>query len=317
MSLPDGIAGPLRLGPHHVEELNRMFSEAFTERYHRDGMTGVRVPQLNPAIWRYAIAAAGEGALHWRDSAGHLVAFNLVHVSGIEGWMGPLAVRPDCQGRGLGRAVVTTGIHHLEEKGCRVIGLETMPRTVDNIGFYSKLGFRPGYLTISLSRDVSRSEGAPGEGASDLGDRAEWLPAGKALVDSLVPGLDFEREIRLTLDQSLGDLSVVREGDRWRAFALWHSAPLAAGRSVEELRVLKLVARDRAAFRAVVMATIAAAARRNLSRVGIRCQTAFREAYGDLMALGFRVHWTDLRMVLADRPEQPPLGGVVFSNWEI
>ena len=40
-------------GPHiarldDIEELNVVFSEAFTERYRRDGMVGVRVPNLNP-----------------------------------------------------------------------------------------------------------------------------------------------------------------------------------------------------------------------------------------------------------------------------
>ena len=35
--------------------LNVVFSDAFTERYRRDGMVGVRVPYLNPAVWRYAI----------------------------------------------------------------------------------------------------------------------------------------------------------------------------------------------------------------------------------------------------------------------
>ena len=64
--------------------------------------SGVRVPQLNPLVWRYAIEDAGDGAMVWRDADGHMVAFNMVHRSGTEGWMGPLAVRPDRQGEGLG-----------------------------------------------------------------------------------------------------------------------------------------------------------------------------------------------------------------------
>ena len=31
----------------------------------------------------------------WRDDEGALVAFNIAHQSGTEGWMGPLAVRTD------------------------------------------------------------------------------------------------------------------------------------------------------------------------------------------------------------------------------
>ena len=85
-----------------IDPLNRVFAEAFTDRYSRDGLVGVRVPQLNTLVWRYAIEDAGDGAMVWRDAEGQLVAFNMVHRSGTEGWMGPLAVRPDRQGEGLG-----------------------------------------------------------------------------------------------------------------------------------------------------------------------------------------------------------------------
>jgi hypothetical protein len=71
--LPDReIYGPERPTVRDVDPLNRVFYEAFTDRYRRDGMTGVRVPYLNPAIWRYALEDAGEGAMVWRDPDGEL-----------------------------------------------------------------------------------------------------------------------------------------------------------------------------------------------------------------------------------------------------
>lgn len=317
MPLPNGFQGPLPLAPAHVDELNRVFAESFTDRYHRDGMTGVRVPELNPAVWHYAIRAAGTGAMHWRDRAGRLAAFNLAHVSGAEGWMGPLAVRSDCQRQGLGRAIVTAAIERLVAAGCRTIGLETMPRTVDNIGFYSALGFRPGHLTISMNRDIARNDGTAAERGSELGVVSSWLEPARALAETVAPGADFSGEIALTLERSLGDVTVVRRGGAWAGYALWHSVPLAAGRGVEEIRVLKVVAADPAAFREVISGVIREAAARGLGRIGVRAQTAFRAAYGDLLALGFRVHWTDLRMALLDYPERHPARGVVLSNWEI
>ena len=82
---PEGVSGPHPLDEGRIDELNRVFSDAFTDRYHRDGMTGVRVPRLAEPVWRYAIGAAGEGACCWLDDAGMLAAFNLVHASGSEG----------------------------------------------------------------------------------------------------------------------------------------------------------------------------------------------------------------------------------------
>src|ERR1043166_1593547 len=120
---PDrGLAGPERATRRDIDALNDMFAEAFTERYRRDGMSGVRVPLLNPVIWQYAIADAGDGALLWRDTRGDVIAFNMVHRSGSEGWMGPLAVRTDRQGRGLGATIVRAGLPWLESQGASTIG---------------------------------------------------------------------------------------------------------------------------------------------------------------------------------------------------
>jgi GNAT superfamily N-acetyltransferase len=165
------LLGPERATLEDIEALNRLFADAFTDRYHRDGMTGVRVPFLNPLVWRYAIEDAGEGAMLWRDGEGRLAAFNMVHQSGAEGWMGPLAVRPQLQGSGLGRRIVQAAISWLERRGARIIGLETMPRTVENIGFYSGLGFAPGHLTISMVKELEAGSGpaSPASGCRPKG----------------------------------------------------------------------------------------------------------------------------------------------------
>jgi predicted N-acetyltransferase YhbS len=299
-----------------IDEVNRVFAEAFTDRYLRDGMSGVRVPELHPAIWRYAIATAGEGAMVWRDQSG-VVAFNLAHVNGVEGWMGPLAVRPDRQGRGLGQEIVMAGVAHLERAGCRRIGLETMPRTVENIGFYSRLGFRPGFLTISMVRNPAGASPQPVDRLSQMAPMSVGVARARRLVDRVAPGVDIQREIEVTIAQGLGDLvGVGPRGGDWQGFALWHHAPLSAGRSATELRVLKLVADDSAAFRRVVEAVLAEGARRGVERVAIRCQGGYPDAYGDLLDLGFRVHWTDLRMERAWNGAVRT-GPIVLSNWEI
>jgi hypothetical protein len=51
----------------------------------------------------------------------------------------------------------------------------------------------------------------------------------------------------------------------------------------------------------------------------IRCQGRFDRAFRTLVARGYQVRWTDLRMHLDGYPEPPvpESGGVLFSNWEI
>src|SRR2546426_5793841 len=232
------VHGPERATERDIEGLNRVFADAFTDRYRRDGLVGVRVPHLNPLVWRYALLDAGDGAMVWRDESGHVAAFNIAHRSGTEGWMGPLAVRPDRQGAGAGKTVVQTALDWLIAQGVATLGLETMPRTVDNIGFYSRLGFAPGHLTVTMTHDLSgRGHTAPALLSSQRGAaRDERLAAARRLVDALAAGYDFTREIQLTAELSLGD-TVLVEGGRGRGGGegldppvLGHSAPLPGGR---------------------------------------------------------------------------------------
>ena len=137
-------------------------------------------------------------------------------------------------------------------------------------------------------------------------DLLDHMVAGFALFSSpdreLPPDL---RELALTRDLALGDTTLVRRGRRLVAFALWHSAPLAAGRPRDEVRLLKLAALDLEAFSALLDAVQAAAGGERLRRLSVRCQSAFGDAYAQLIRDGFRVHWTDLRMTLGGYPEAP------------
>jgi GNAT superfamily N-acetyltransferase len=320
------IDQPRRAREDDVDALNRVFADSFTDRYRRDGLVGVRVPKLNPDIWRYALRDAADGALLWCDDKDHILAFNIAHHSGTEGWMGPLAVRTDVQGHGLGRLVVQHAIEWLKARDVTTIGLETMPRTVDNIGFYSQLGFLPGYLTVTA---VGQGAGAGAGGGPDRGryvSVSELSPAdGDAIraacrerLQRSVPGLDFTRELELTQELGIGD-AVVLEGGDVRGFALWHSAALVESRPADELRLLKLYADSPETFEALLAALEDCARRMGLHRVAVRCQTGFHAAYRCLVDRGYRVRWTDLRMTLRDYPAPATSeeGEIVFSNWEI
>jgi len=312
------IEGPHVANLEEIPALNVVFSDAFTERYRRDGMVGVRVPYLNPAVWRYAIEDAAGGAMVWRDARGEIAAFNMVHRSGVEGWMGPLAVRTEYQGSGVGKEIVEQGIAWLKREGATVIGLETMPRTMDNIGFYSALGFLPGRLTITLTLDAASAD-RPAELLGRLGvrDREEAIGEVRSLVDDLAPGYDFTRELELTETLALGDTVLVREGDRIVGMALCHTAPLVEGRTREELRVLKLALADDAMLDVMLRALCDFAKRSGTRRVAVRVQGEYLGLYRTMVAAGGRVRWTDLRMALGGHEERKDARGTVLSNWEI
>jgi GNAT superfamily N-acetyltransferase len=296
-----------------------VFSDAFTERYRRDGMVGVRVPALNPQIWRYAIEDALDGAMLWRGERGEIVAFNVAHRSGVEGWMGPLAVRPEWQGHGLGKEVVRAGIDWLRRHGATVIGLETMPRTMDNIGFYSGLGFLPGRLTLTVTLDATARPAPAGAARPPRGRRARRgarrLPRARRRAPArarLHARAGAHRAPRARRHRA-----APRRGGALTGFALCHTVPLVEGRVREELRVLKLVAARETELPALARAVADFARRSGTRRAAFRVQGEYGGAYRALMALRGRVRWTDLRMTLDGFAEPVASEGVVLSNWEI
>src|SRR5713226_8064677 len=213
--LPERVVyGPEPAGERDIDELNRVFADAFTDRYRRDGLVGVRVPHLNPQVWHYALLDAGAGAMLWRDEAEHVVAFNIAHQSGAEGWMGPLAVRPDRQGTGVGKTVVRTALDWLIEQGVATLGLETMPRTVENIGFYSRLGFTPGHLTVTLTGEAMTNVRSLRQRFVRLGElsesqRQDLLRGCAERLRRSAPGCDYTREHELTHELAIGDTVVI------------------------------------------------------------------------------------------------------------
>jgi hypothetical protein len=193
-----------------------------------------------------------------------------------------------------------------------------MPRTMDNIGFYSGLGFIPGKLTITLTLDAASSDRAPELlGRMSVRDRDDELLAVQALVSRVAPGYDFRREIELTDSLSLGDTVLFRDGGTLVGFALCHTAPLVEGRTREELRVLKLVLTREASFDAMIRTLCDYAKRSGTRRVAWRVQGEYAAMYRKLIAMGARVRWTDLRMALDGYAESAPQRGILLSNWEI
>ena len=169
-----------------------------------------------------------------------------------------------------------------------------MPRTMDNIGFYSGLGFLPTRLTITLTLDATGGE-APAllYGRLSSRDKEDMLAECLKLTDAMVPGYDYSREITLTDTLSLGDTLIVRDAGRVVAFALCHTAPLVEGRTREELRVLKLVVSDPSRFELCCRALMDYARRSGTRRVAFRVQGEYMDAYARLVAMGARVRWTD------------------------
>lgn len=114
--------------------VRRLIDGAFAGAVHASGTEGAIVDALR-ADGRLSVALVAEAG---GEVVGH-AAFSPVTIDAADaGWLGlgPVAVRPDQQGRGVGSALIHAGLDRLRAMGaggCVVLG---------DPGYYSRFGFR-------------------------------------------------------------------------------------------------------------------------------------------------------------------------------
>ena len=254
-------------------------------------------------------------------SAATSSAFNMVHRSGIEGWMGPLAVRTEYQGSGTGKEIVERGV---DGSSAQARDGDRSRDDAAHDGQHRLLfgaRFHPGPLTITLTLDAAqrrslRRAARPPERARPRRRAARSAPVAGAAAWCRATTIARDRCSRTTL--SLGDTVLLRDGGTLVGFALATRRRSSKGGRARSCacssscwRAMRRVRRDDPD----ADATTRGAAERGASRSACRAST--RRLYQQLIALGGRVRWTDLRMALGGYEEPPSGRGLVLSNWEI
>ncbi|HEV2548320.1 MAG TPA: GNAT family N-acetyltransferase [Stellaceae bacterium] len=86
-------------------------------------------------------ADAAAGALLVAECAGELVGCAFVRPKGDALYVARLAVRPDLQGRGVGRALMAAARDEARSRGLAVLELQTRIELVENHAAFGRLGF--------------------------------------------------------------------------------------------------------------------------------------------------------------------------------
>ncbi|MET3451610.1 MULTISPECIES: GNAT family acetyltransferase [Curtobacterium] len=85
------------------------------------------------------------------DPARPVVGAGMAGFDGHRGWVNYLAVRPDLQGSGLGRAFMSEFERLLTDLGCPKLNLQVRAGNEQVIGFYESLGYTDD-RTVSLGK---------------------------------------------------------------------------------------------------------------------------------------------------------------------
>jgi ribosomal protein S18 acetylase RimI-like enzyme len=110
-------------------------------------------PLFASSLGRYRLEVDPRGC-HVALSGDEVVGANFSVLRGTLGWFGPLAVRPDVQGHGIAQRLVMECLRSAEERGVRLMGLETLANSAQHVHLYLKLGFRPSWTGISFRGEV-------------------------------------------------------------------------------------------------------------------------------------------------------------------
>jgi ribosomal protein S18 acetylase RimI-like enzyme len=73
---------------------------------------------------------------------GRVIGSVMVGYEGHRGWLNYLAVLPDHQKRGYGRALVEKAVDELNKLGCLKVNLQVRRSNVSAVEFYRHLGFK-------------------------------------------------------------------------------------------------------------------------------------------------------------------------------
>ncbi len=179
------------------------------------------------------------------------------HVWGSVGWVGPVEVLPQHQGSGIGKKLMESCHDHLNSKGCRVFGVETMSDNERNKKFYTGLGYRSVGVTV-LAEKKLRPAAYFVDGITELNNAnlSDYRGEIRRLSSAVYPDMDCISEFRMVLAHSLGKGFLFHQERVFKGVALFMEAPL-EGLHMVSIRLL--LTDPKATDKGAVMASLMAA----------------------------------------------------------
>lgn len=143
-----------------------------------------------------------------------IVGYNFIHLWGSFAWFGPFGVHPDYQKKDIGKALIEHTIKKILKEDYKVsnIGLNTMPESSYNVGFYMNMGFSPLKLTLSLKKDLDDLTSLPISNfysvnevnINDENDYSNLKSSLKTLSNKAFKNFDLTSELHLIKNKGFG-----------------------------------------------------------------------------------------------------------------
>jgi len=296
-----------------LNRVNMMLQRAFTQGRVDDGYQHTHVPMCCVDFLEMYHSSCPDGCCVI-EHGGKIVAAAFCHVWGQIGWIGPLAVLPENQLLGIGKRIAHCAIEFLKNSSCTTIGLETNPRSIRNLGFYSKLGFLPSTLVVDMIRRVPQNPPPPAWDRERIltysqcspAEQAKFLEDVRQLVSLTDARIHYDPLIQSIALYHYGDSVLIYRNDVPVVYTTMQYLPSSSEEKQSILRLLSLVAHPKTpdVYLHKIMALLETISHAQpfgqiLWRIPIKCL----RIYQYLLGPGFRIIHSDLRMVLQGYPE--------------
>jgi ribosomal protein S18 acetylase RimI-like enzyme len=254
---------------------------------------------------------------------GRPVGFIFSRIWGNVGWFGTFSVLPEYQGRGIGKQLITASINFLRRSGVRVIGLETMPESPDNLGLYTKMGFRSGLLTFLLTKSLDNAAGKvdlPHWSSEDQQAQRRWIAGLRDASMQIPPGFDYSKEIVFTAQYAQGMTLVLSDDTNPLGMStIWLQNQRQGGegeRAIVQVLMLHPGHTSVDAFRTLLQAGENLARAHEKKALTIAVNSGHTWAVQKLLEWGYRIERAMVRMVLGGIDQEPSAEELVnCSRW--
>lgn len=163
-----------------------------------------------------------------------VVGFNFLHIWGSFAWFGAFGVHPKYQGKGIGKEIINYTIKILKEDyKVSTIGLNTMPESQYNVGFYMNLGFTPLKLTLSLKKQLSYGSEFQISDAKkysineiDLTEEKSYLALKNdlnSISNKIINNLDLSAELHLIRNENFGGVFTLEAHGKNCGIVIYHT----------------------------------------------------------------------------------------------
>lgn len=238
---------------------------------------------------------------------GELVGSNFATRWGSFGFFGPLSVRPDLWGAGVGQRLLESTMLLFDQWRTTHEGLFTFGQSPKHVHLYQKYGFWPRYLTAIMAKPVEggakHADWTTLSSYSEL-QQQDLIGSCSQLTDSVYSGLDLTAEIEAVRRQRLGDTVLLLSGSTVDAFAVCHvgSGTEAGGDTCYVKFGVSDARHGAGGFERLLSAIEDFAATQRIHTLSAGINTARHLAYRSMLSHGFR---TQLQGVAMQRPNEP------------